>query len=516
MELKKQNLHMEKIFPVTSSQLVLDEDFIIPDSKTDVISILLEKGDVVLEDVRVMEQHITVRGKLFYSVLYKADSSTCSLCSLSGAFPFEENLFMDGIQSLDSIQTDLALEDLSVNIINSRKLNLRCLIDISARKTQIYDEELPTDFQSDSAVESHYETEELLELSVLKKDVCRIREEAELPKNYPNIQNILWSQVFPGDLEIVPEEGQLSVKCDLQVFVLYQGEGDDNPILGYDFSIPYNSKMECTGSNSAMIPFINHTISHCSLEARPDYDGEQRVLGLDMVMDMNIRLYEEKSVTLLADVYGIERDYSCETHPSGLKKLCVSNNSLYKLSGKFAHDGDAPPILQLCHSCGHIQTDEPVVCEEGLKICGALSLQILYVTGRDDAPYYSVNQAIPFCHTIEVPNISQQSEINVQSTLDKLSISLSNEGEIEVRASICFKTFVCENLTCDIISDISESPIRPEIINNLPGAVIYFVKEGDTLWNIGKRYYVPVSSIRQQNDLTGDRIYPGDRLIIVK
>ena len=35
MELKKQNLHMEKIFPVTSSQLVLDEDFIIPKSAVD-------------------------------------------------------------------------------------------------------------------------------------------------------------------------------------------------------------------------------------------------------------------------------------------------------------------------------------------------------------------------------------------------------------------------------------------------------------------------------------------------
>mgnify|MGYP002509235698 CR=1 FL=1 len=32
-------------------------------------------------------------------------------------------------------------------------------------------------------------------------------------------------------------------------------------------------------------------------------------------------------------------------------------------------------------------------------------------------------------------------------------------------------------------------------MSNLPGMVIYMVKEGDNLWNIGKKYYIPVDSL---------------------
>ena len=42
------------------------------------------------------------------------------------------------------------------------------------------------------------------------------------------------------------------------------------------------------------------------------------------------------------------------------------------------------------------------------------------------------------------------------------------------------------------------------------------VKDGESLWDIGKRYYVPVSVIKQTNDLTSDEVKAGDRILIVK
>ena len=41
-------------------------------------------------------------------------------------------------------------------------------------------------------------------------------------------------------------------------------------------------------------------------------------------------------------------------------------------------------------------------------------------------------------------------------------------------------------------------------------------REGDSLWDIGKRYYVPVAQIREINELAGDEIQPGEKLLIVK
>ena len=53
-------------------------------------------------------------------------------------------------------------------------------------------------------------------------------------------------------------------------------------------------------------------------------------------------------------------------------------------------------------------------------------------------------------------------------------------------------------------------------MSRLPGMVVYVVKDGDSLWNIGKKYYVPVDKIKEVNEMNSDEVHPGDKLLIVK
>lgn len=46
--------------------------------------------------------------------------------------------------------------------------------------------------------------------------------------------------------------------------------------------------------------------------------------------------------------------------------------------------------------------------------------------------------------------------------------------------------------------------------------VVYVVKDGDSLWNIGKKYYVTVDTLRSLNELEGDTLVPGQKLLVVK
>ena len=55
-----------------------------------------------------------------------------------------------------------------------------------------------------------------------------------------------------------------------------------------------------------------------------------------------------------------------------------------------------------------------------------------------------------------------------------------------------------------------------EKLKNIPGITGYIVKEGDTLWNIAKRFYTTADSIMEANNLENDMIYPGMKLIILK
>ncbi len=60
------------------------------------------------------------------------------------------------------------------------------------------------------------------------------------------------------------------------------------------------------------------------------------------------------------------------------------------------------------------------------------------------------------------------------------------------------------------------APLDTHKLGALPGMTIYIVKPGDNLWNIGKRYYLPVERLRELNELTGDELMPGQKLLVVK
>ena len=48
-----------------------------------------------------------------------------------------------------------------------------------------------------------------------------------LPSNYPNIFQILWSNLSLGDVEFKVMEEKLTISGDIHLFVLYEGEGEE-------------------------------------------------------------------------------------------------------------------------------------------------------------------------------------------------------------------------------------------------------------------------------------------------
>ena len=71
MELIKKNIHMDRIKCQSTAQVTLEEDINVPDNKPDVGGIILHKAVIQIEEVKPTEDHVSVRGRLLFSVLYQ-------------------------------------------------------------------------------------------------------------------------------------------------------------------------------------------------------------------------------------------------------------------------------------------------------------------------------------------------------------------------------------------------------------------------------------------------------------
>ncbi len=124
MELVKKKIHMDRISGKAGTQMVLEEDVNISDNKPDANYLLSSKGEIMMEEIRACENVVNLKGKLVVSILYLTDME--GMCaSMEAMIPFEEKVNMEGVNSGDTILTECSIEDLTVGLINSRKLSVQ-------------------------------------------------------------------------------------------------------------------------------------------------------------------------------------------------------------------------------------------------------------------------------------------------------------------------------------------------------------------------------------------------------
>ena len=105
---------------------------------------------------------------------------------------------------------------------------------------------------------------------------------------------------------------------------------------------------------------------------------------------------------------------------------------------------------------------------------------------------------------------------SIQSFVDQVTVAIIDNGEVDVKCVLYFRANVYQRWQEKIVEQVIVTEPDMEKMEALPGIAVYMVKEGDSLWDIGKRYYVPVSVIKQTNELTSDEVKAGDRILIVK
>lgn len=521
MELLKKNIHMDRIRAESVSQITLEDDMNIPESRPDVSSLSFEKGMIIIDEVKPGTDHVNVRGRLLYAVLYQTEEEGSRLVLLEGKIPFEERINMSGVENTDTIQVEGTIEDLSVGIINSRKLSIQSVVTLEAVSEELYDEEAPIAVHGTEEVEYRNTPMNLAQIAICKNDIFRIKEEISLPSNYPNIFQILWSTVSLGDLEFKAAEERLNLQGDVHIFVLYEGEGEEHPIRSFETTLPFSGSLECHGCREGMIPDIRCRISPPEhgmqdLSIRPDFDGEERNLGMELVLDIGMKLYEEEKVEVISDIYGVTNEVEAVAKPAKLRRLLAKVNGKTKVTDHVKIPNGAGGVLQLLHSEAAAALEHQEIVENGIALSGSLNIQVLYITGNDSAPYAKKEAQIPYQYTLEVADITPEDMGKVYVAAEQLQVTMLDGEEMDIKAILTFSTTVFQNVNTELIQEVRVSELDTAKLGSLPGMAVYICRSGDNLWNIGKKYYVPVDTLRELNNLGSDDLKPGQKLLIVK
>ena len=486
------------------SQITLDDDYIVRDNKPDVVRVIYSKGDILVEDTKAGNQVLWITGKLRFSTLYQSDDENHRLEGVTGEVPFQEKVIMDEIADSDEVVVDMTIEDLSVGIINSRKLSIRAVVNVSARNLEEEDISIAC-----SIFDVGYEqkSKELPVLCLVEnvKEQLRLQKEMLLPNARSNIGEITFYQVDFRNEEIVLQDDRIQVKLDALVWVLYRSESTGEYEC-FETVVPLSGDIDVRSLRGDEIFWAKVVPLEVEIEARGDYDGEARMLGLDMILSVEVQIYREEDCEVLQDAYSLDKELLIERQNVPISQLLMKNISKIRLLEQEQLEPNQPRILQICGSSGNITIDRVQKRETGIQVEGVLNVHILYNTTDDLMPYAHTGGQIPFEQFIEIEGFTEDALYWLQDSVEQLQVNLLDNTEYEIKAVIQIAVLALKRDYLSNIVSIDEEELDIDTLQKQPGMIGYVRREGEDLWDVAKKYHAT----------TDHMIEIGDKVLVVK
>lgn len=515
MELIKQRVHMNRCNSRQNIQITLDSDFNVPDIKPDARAIMQQKGEVVIEEIRVMDGKAHIKGALHFTILYAAEDDM-PVCDMAGNIPIQEIVSLDCDSTReDEISIHTMIDDLRAELINSRKIGVRAALQMEVMAESIYDGEGAVDIEGDDSIHKKKKTMDITRLVLARKDILRVRDECKLPGTKDSIGRILYDDVNLLEVETRVGEDKVILSGEASIFLIYLSADEIPQLNFYECIIPLNGEVSCGGCDERNVVQVNAGIHSRELEVKSDEDGEDRVIDVEIVLDLDIKAFGDESMELLTDFYSTEKECRPVFETSYFENLIMKNKSKSRVNGKVELDVDRPP-LQIWKVNGDVRIDEKRIVEDGVEVEGVIDINVLYQCANADIPLAASMGFIPFEQHIQIPDISPDSDVRMTAGLEQISGVLLGENEADIKAVVVLDVMAFNHQEEPIIADFTVEELDCAARAREPGLIGYVVKKGDDLWDIAKEFYTTIETIMEINKMETEAVREGDVLLVMK
>ena len=464
-------------------------------------------ADIFITQVLRRQSEISrwITGKLQFQSLYQSDDAGFGLDSVLGEIPFQEKVVLEEATDGENVVIDVTIEDLSVGIINSRKLMVRAVLNITVKSMD--EERDMVALAYPEGMNYQQKTREIptLEQVINKQDVVRVQRELLLPNSRTNIGSLLFYQVDFRNQENVLEEDGLKIQMDAQIMVLYRSESTGEYEC-YETVVPVTGEVELPGVRGDEVFWVKLVPMEIAIEPRDDYDGDARMMGLDMTLAVTVQVYREELCDALVDVYSLEKELRIERKPITVQQLLMKNLSKVRLLEQVHLEPNKERILQICGCSGRITIDHVQKQPEGIQMDGVVTVDMLYNTTEDSVVYAHSSSQIPFEQFVEITGLSESTDVWTDAQIEQLQVNLLDNSEYEVKAILQICIMAIQNQQMDNIVHIEEAPLDMEVLSKQAGMIGYVRKDGEDLWDIAKKYHTTEKDI----------IEIGDKVLVVK
>ncbi len=511
IQLKKEKVAINETLMRDNRQVVVEGDIIVPDIKSDMAKILQIDAAAMVEKIDVFDKSISVSGSVSLNILYVPEGDRAPLCSICTSLPFETQIENQMVCIGSSCSVCADAYHVEFSMLNSRKLSVKVVLELDTRCSKENNAEIICDVSSDKPIEKNMRDFVIYNLVDTSQTKLAINETLDFPSGKPSALSVLRLDAKICDKDVRLVTGKIVVKGNIDLCTLYVSDSGSLEFMEHE--IPFTEVLDAPNATENCMCDLDIDICKTDFSLRADIDGDMRLLDVEIMLCADISVSENTNMSAICDCFCAEQKLVCETKTFCFDSLIGRGKSQEALRASITLPEGAPELLSVYNIIAKPYISNIDVEQDKAIVHGMIDCYLLYLSDSSASPVSTQKAQAEFEIPVSINGLCSDMDCCANIEIAHLSYNITMSGEIELRiALIAQASAVCKKEIA-LVSDIFADMDAPIDIRR--GIIIYFVRPGDTVWKIAKKYNVAPTLIAEINNLENpDVLNIGQRLLI--
>ncbi len=506
---KSEEIALKEIICSKYDTTKAEMDLIVPDLKPDIGKILQITPRCVITQKTSQQDKAYIQGVIYVTVVYISEEG--SVKSIFTELDFSHIIDAKGAQSENHIWAEAEIDSMDYSIVNSRKINLKATLGIDIKICKSAIAALPAGFNDACELQAKYKDFSLCCASLDEDRDFSVKERLEVSSGKADINEIIKLTAKMQNCDTNYADGKIHISGDVCISVLYTSP--DGTLCSLDETIPVNEVLEnitlpdgdCEGS---------FTVKDISFTIGENPDSAYRVIDISMTVGGSFKTVKAVNISAISDAFSTKEPVSL------IKNTYDIENILDKSTTRIAHKETVsvpeylPEIYKVLDLCGKARLTGISIEDGRINIEGEILSDIMYMSVSEEAPVSGFCHISSFSQSIDISCADQSSICEAKAELDHITYSIKDDKSLELRFIVLLTLTVLKGDTLEIIEDIKEC--EDAAADTLPPVIICFSKDGDTVWDIAKRYMATPEEIIKTNNLEDENLKEGQKICIFR
>ncbi len=509
MELLKKPVKSYRTIDIRETEEMLEHNIIVPDSKADVLKILLADAECFVTSIEKSGRMIEVNGETRYRILYCTDTADQKPDGIIARYPWSASVQKPKNEGDIGMFPKCRCQHIEANVVNGRKIVARTVISLICRFYEIRNDEMGKEILGENVF---LKTAPVKMVTLKDKGDfnARVSNILALPDGSPAIKEVLFARVNLGDSEMSYREEEPCLEAKGTLYLLYRSDTMDESIESVVLEFPVKTPTGIQTAPDAEV-FTTSVLKSWEFEIMEDNDGLNTQISVNMEVEIDAQVMAHEEEILIDDAYSLDFNLALNKTPLNIvtdeKEFCET----CEINQRIHLDIEGDRLKEVLLVCANERNIASKVSEKNISVQGTVGVDAVYCT--EEKRIQSQSFELPFTQTFVLPDNGAWQVVQSCFAIEDVRFDISGGDSIELMIRIKIKLRAVK--TEEIICADSLQAEKYEGMRKAP-IILYFAQPNDTLWSIAKNYRIPVSRLAADNGLEAEaKPEVGKRLFIM-